>query len=89
MSEDDLLRAAGRTMQEYKQCTDRLLTLEAEAERQAKLLDSVSRFLRADQERFATGGLEEVFDKKTIEFLEDLHRTREEKKRLRKYLPHD
>jgi len=45
MSEEDLIRAKGKTLQEYHHCKERLRTLEGEAERFAKVLDAVVVFL--------------------------------------------
>jgi phage shock protein A len=86
MSEEDLIRAKGRTLHEYQQCKDRLGTLEGEAERAAKLLESVVSFLRSTRkdERFATGGLEEALSGKLIILMNDLHNTRNEHERLRR-----
>jgi hypothetical protein len=87
MSQDDLIRADGRTLQDYKQCCLRLQTLEAEADRQVLLLEKVCEFLRNDQDRFATGGLEEALSEKLIALMNDLRETRQRKKTLKKYLP--
>jgi len=86
MSEEDLIRAKGRMLQEYHQCKDRLRTLEAEAERAAKLLEAVVSFLRSTRkdERFATGGLEEALSGKLIILMSALHQTRNEHERLRR-----
>jgi hypothetical protein len=89
MSEEDLIRADGQTLRDYRECVTRLGTLQAEADRHVKLLEKVCEFLREDQERFATGGLEEALNGKLIALMNDLHTTRQEKKRLRKYLPID
>ena len=46
MSEEDLLRANGKTLSEYRQCKDELRALDGEAVRAAKMLDAVASFLR-------------------------------------------
>ena len=86
MSEDELILAKGKTLHEYQQCKDRLRTLETEAERAAKMLEAVVAFLRSARkdERFATGGLEEVLPDKLIVLMNDLHATRGEYERLRR-----
>lgn len=86
MSEEDLILAKGRALHEYQQCKDRLRTLEAEAERSAKLLEAVVAFLRSTRkdERFSTGGLEEALSGKLIILMNDLHNTRNEHERLRR-----
>lgn len=88
MSEDDLIKADGQTLREYRECKARLQTLQAEAARKVKVLDAVCSFLSSDDpdQRFATGGLEEALSGNLITLMNDLHNTRLERRRLRKLL---
>ena len=88
MSEDDLNKADGKTLREYRECKARLQTLDGEAARAAKLLEAVCVFLRRDdpEQKYATGGLEDALSDKLRTLLQDLHDTRHERRRLRKLL---
>ena len=88
MSEEDLIRAKGTTLDEYHRCRERLRTLEAVAERTAKQLEKVIGFLLSsrEEEPFSTGGLEVSLSGELITLLNDLHLTRIEHERLRRLL---
>ena len=86
MSDEDVLKAKGKNLAEYQECRDRLRALEGEAARAAKMFNALARFLNDPDpaQRFATGGLEEYLNPKTITLLNDLHNTRNECERLRR-----
>jgi hypothetical protein len=82
MSEEDLILAKGKTLDEYERCGDRLRTLEGEAERTAKFLEAVVAFLRKKTDRYSPGELEVYLTEKVRTLMHDLHHTRNEYERL-------
>jgi hypothetical protein len=86
MSEDDVLRAKDRVHQDYRECKERLGALENEARHLVALLEGVCAFLRGDNERFASGELEQVFTEKQTAMMSDLRAARARRKVLYKTL---
>lgn len=87
MSEEDLTKAKGRAVEDFQECQQRLAALNAKAGQTATVLEKVCEFLRnKDNDRFASGGLEEVLTGQTVELMADLHQTRGRLKGLRKTL---
>jgi hypothetical protein len=88
MSEEDLNRAKARAQDDYVQCKARLAVLESDARYNANFLEKVCEFLlgKGQQDRFASGGLEEFLSGKLIILINDLHNTRERRKILHKTL---
>jgi chromosome segregation ATPase len=86
MSEEQLATSKDRTVEEYLRCKERLATLNAQAQRTARLLDGVSTFLRQESERFRAGEQEEALSEKALTLMNDLHNTRNDMHRLRQSL---
>jgi hypothetical protein len=86
MSQEDLDRSKVRSQEEYVECRRHLANLNAEARRSIELLEGVCRFLRGDDQRLATGGLEETLTKKLIDLMSDLRETRQRREVLHKTL---
>jgi hypothetical protein len=86
MSEEDVNLAKARAQNDYVECRARLSALQNEAGHYADLLEEVCRFLRAPQERFATGELEDALQGKVIALMNSLHEARQRRAVLHKTL---
>jgi hypothetical protein len=86
MSQEDLDRSKLKSQEEYVECRRHLTNLNAEARRYTELLEKVCRFLRGDEQRLATGGLEDALTSKLIDLMSDLCETRQRREVLHKTL---
>jgi len=77
VSDEELIQAKRRTLDEYQRCKHRLAVLGAEAERISTVLPDVITFLHTVPKGvpLATGSLEGLLDGKAVTLINDLRMT--------------